>query len=44
MVKKLNYTLYCVDCKIECIETEKGILCPDCGDFISLKELEDEDI
>ena len=37
--KLLDYTLYCVGCKIECVETEKGILCPSCGSSISNEEL-----
>ena len=44
MVKKLNYTVYCSECKVECLETEKGILCPKCGGFISAEDLEDENI
>jgi len=42
--KLLNYTVYCSDCIIECIQTENGILCPKCGAFISGEELENEDI
>jgi len=41
MVKKLDFTVYCTVCKVECIETENGILCPKCGAFISLEELEE---
>ena len=42
--KLLNYTVYCSDCRVECIQTENGILCPKCGAFISIEELENEDI
>ena len=41
--KLLNYTLYCVDCTIECVDTEKGILCPSCGAYISDEEVGIED-
>jgi len=41
---KLNYTIYCKDCIIECIATENGILCPSCGADITDEELDDEDI
>ena len=30
----LNVKLYCGDCKVECVATEKGVLCPTCGAFI----------
>ncbi len=31
----LNILLYCARCKVECITTEKGVICPKCGDFIT---------
>ena len=37
--KLLDYTLYCVDCKVECVDTEKGILCPGSGAYISDEEV-----
>jgi len=40
MVKKLNFTVYCCEYKVECLETESGILCPKCGGFISEEELD----
>ena len=38
--KLLKFTVYCCECKIECIETEAGILCPSCGADITSEELE----
>ena len=40
--KKLKYTGICVDCKVEIVQTEKGILCPGCGNYISDKDINDE--
>ena len=34
----LNVVIYCKDCKVECIMTEKGVLCPSCGGFINEDE------
>ena len=42
--KLFNYTVYCADCRVECIKTENGILCPECGAFVSMEELDNEDI
>ena len=42
--KLLDYTLYCVGCKVECVDTEKGILCPSCGAYISDEDIGYEDI
>jgi len=39
-VKVLNMAIYCEDCRIECVTTEKGILCPTCGAFIDDEALE----
>ena len=39
-IKKLQMVIYCEDCKIECIPTESGIMCPACGGFISDEEME----
>jgi len=33
--------MYCADCKIECIETENGFMCPDCGADVTTEELEE---
>lgn len=41
-MKKLNFTVYCKDCIIECVDTETGILCPSCGANISDEELEEQ--
>jgi len=40
-IKKLDFTVYCKDCVVECIETENGILCPKCGADITGEELEE---
>jgi len=42
LVKKLTVAIYCDDCKIEAEITEKGIMCPKCGAYISDEQLEDE--
>ena len=42
--KLLDYTLYCVECKVECVDTETGILCPSCGATISDEEIGYENI
>ncbi len=34
----LDAVIYCRPCKIECITTEKGIICPKCGAFITENE------
>jgi len=39
--KLLKMVVYCEDCKIECVPTEKGILCPACGASITDEQLED---
>jgi len=38
--KILDFTVYCKECKVECLETEGGILCPICGADITSEELE----
>jgi len=38
--KLLKFTVYCEDCKVECVELENGILCPNCGADITGDELE----
>ena len=40
--KMLDIAIYCSDCKLECIPTETGILCSNCGAYISDEELDDE--
>ena len=41
MVKKrLNAIVACKDCMVECVETEKGVLCPKCGAYINESEME----
>jgi len=39
-VKRLVMSIYCDDCKIECITTETGILCPSCGAFITDEQMD----
>jgi len=39
--KILDFDVYCSECKVECIETENGILCPKCGADITSEELEE---
>lgn len=42
MVKRkfLNPIIYCGDCKLEVVETEKGMICSACGAWLSDDELE----
>ncbi|KKM48358.1 hypothetical protein LCGC14_1557790 [marine sediment metagenome] len=35
----LDILIYCRHCKIECITTEKGVICPQCGRFIQDERL-----
>ena len=35
----LDILIYCRHCKIECITTEKGVICPTCGRFIQDERL-----
>lgn len=37
---KLEYYIGCRKCHLECEPTEEGIICPQCGDYISDKELD----
>jgi len=39
--KVLDFTMYCADCKIECVETENGFMCPACGADVTTEELEE---
>jgi len=38
--KKLDFDVYCHDCKVECNITDLGITCNKCGAFISDEQLE----
>jgi len=39
-MSKLDYYVGCMKCKIPCEITKEGIVCPNCGDFISNEELD----
>lgn len=40
--KPLEMDIYCHECKIECVTTETGILCPACGGYISDEDMENK--